>query len=894
MNRGELEAAPWDLNDFLGELRSLGFDLGVDQRLTVQRLLLILAARGELPGHPRSLGGLLAPIICRSPEEQRSFHHLYREWLDELPGRSDTDGDVSKKEAEDKPRRRQRVTRRFTFRPSPGFYWLAGLVALVLIAGGAYLVTKLIGNDQKQDVQTPVFLTGTVFGKEGAPQPNAVVKAVEHDNTLSVRFFNLNPPLRESSATTGADGTYTLPLTGLRFPVTVTAAFENCSASAAFDDASKVTPIAFLLKCFDLNNEGLWQTVRRAANLLWLLAYKWRPYLLLAAFVLLLLLVARRRLYLKRWRTADKLHATEYYLERARAQLRQTLSLRRAVQNLRRQRQGGPKDLDVARTVEATVKARCLTPVYGSRKSAQEYLILINRTSPQDHLSRMEDEVVRHLVKNGIYVDRYYFNKDPRLCWQARQRARAYTLDELAASHPEHHLVIFDDGSAFFDPLTGGPRDWLSQFYNWPARAILTADFRANRYREEKLSDLGFLVLPATGDGIAALGGGLGRRARQEPPAGDAAAAPPTLLRTRAERWLEDYAPEHEVLEEMRAQLKLYIGDEGYYWLGACAVYPTLDWDLTLSLGYDLLDDSKVNEVLPLLLRLPWFQHGNMPDWVREALLTDKDLTPEREAKVRRTLDSLLRGGGRSPKQNGYSLTVARKIRMAAEFWRRRPFRRDGERPGQADSLIKDHVFMSFMLGIRRGRLSFLVPRELQTILIPGLGLGIATLISRFPLLVLIAGTLLVELFTAYSGGDLIMGVVSVVWANACLIYLYVRGELDMAEVEREGATAGQSVRSTRRRYGGLREAVKRYLISGETPRATESSAKSKHKQASGTRATVSSWNALFEYVSLFWYVEESWPKWFKLPFIAASIFMFMGAAVFVLVIIFVPIIAVL
>jgi hypothetical protein len=87
----------------------------------------------------------------------------------------------------------------------------------------------------------------------------------------------------------------------------------------------------------------------------------------------------------------------------------------------------------------------------------------------------------------------------------------------MAASHPDHNLVIFDDGSSFFDPLTGRLGRWLAQFYNWPTRAMLTPNFLANGYREGKLSDMGFLVLPATGRGLAVLGevlSGGARRAR--------------------------------------------------------------------------------------------------------------------------------------------------------------------------------------------------------------------------------------------------------------------------------------------------------------------------------------------------------------------------------------------
>jgi hypothetical protein len=74
--------------------------------------------------------------------------------------------------------------------------------------------------------------------------------------------------------------------------------------------------------------------------------------------------------------------------------------------------------LNAALTVEAMLKAGVFVPVYGVGKSAPKYLVLINRSAPEDHLSRMEAEVVRHLGKNGVNVDHYYFDTDPRLCWK--------------------------------------------------------------------------------------------------------------------------------------------------------------------------------------------------------------------------------------------------------------------------------------------------------------------------------------------------------------------------------------------------------------------------------------------------------------------------------------------
>ena len=56
---------------------------------------------------------------------------------------------------------------------------------------------------------------------------------------------------------------------------------------------------------------------------------------------------------------------------------------------------------------------------------------------------------------------------------------------------------------------------------------------------------------------------------------------------------------------------------------GACAVYPEISWSLTLEVLPAIVDAADevgrrraLQEHLPSLMRLPWFRHGYMPDWL--------------------------------------------------------------------------------------------------------------------------------------------------------------------------------------------------------------------------------------------------------------------------------------
>src|SRR5512134_2681795 len=82
-----------------------------------------------------------------------------------------------------------------------------------------------------------------------------------------------------------------------------------------------------------------------------------------------------------------------------------------------------------------------------------------------------------------------------------------------------------------------------------------------------------------------------------------------------------------EALNALLRDLGAELGDFGYQWLAACAVYPRLHWHLTIYLGMELArtqDQPPPDENVHLALaRLPWFRKGSMPDDLRLRLIGD-------------------------------------------------------------------------------------------------------------------------------------------------------------------------------------------------------------------------------------------------------------------------------
>ncbi|MBN1560824.1 WD40 repeat domain-containing protein [candidate division KSB1 bacterium] len=220
------------------------------------------------------------------------------------------------------------------------------------------------------------------------------------------------------------------------------------------------------------------------------------------------------------------------------------------------------------------------------------------------------------------------------------------------------------------------------------------------------------MVMPATQAGLAVLIESMQRNLTFSVSPADGAAAYPELLAQRPMLYLEQNEPEPAKVEQLCRQLMNYLGDEGFYWLCACAVYPMLGWDLTIYLGYRLLDDAGqkliTEERLLRLARLPWLRYGMMPNWWRLRLI--QEMGRQGETAVRKALQDLLESAIEEPGQ-GFILDVARTPGLKRRHWRRilKFLKTTPEESG-----MHDYVFLTYMSGRRPRRLAVGVPNVLR------------------------------------------------------------------------------------------------------------------------------------------------------------------------------------
>ena len=382
----------------------------------------------------------------------------------------------------------------------------------------------------------------------------------------------------------------------------------------------------------------------------------------------------------------------------------------------RRHQASGQGDLDADATVDETVRQLgWFTPVYKTRLRLPAYLALIDRNGFRDQQSRLIDEFLNRLEDGGVVVDRYYFDRDPRMCaTDGHGNKTRRTLRELAGRYAQHRLLLFSDGSGLLNPVTGRPSPWTEQFTAWPERALMTpvpAFHWASR--EVELARLGCRVLPATPAGLLAFVEQLDDSKNITPKSPVQWSEQfPEIIAAYPTRWLQRDEPHTKDIETLLVQLRRYLGVDNYRWLCALSVYPELDWYLTLYLGLQLKrEDGKAvldETSLLCLLRLPWLRRGNIPDWLRLRFI--EELSNDDENTVRGFLRELMRDQVEAPGSH-FQLDIAQPSNsIQKRDWTR--FFTDMLRTEPEESPLQDLVFVNFLLGKRPQRLQVLAPRS--------------------------------------------------------------------------------------------------------------------------------------------------------------------------------------
>jgi len=384
------------------------------------------------------------------------------------------------------------------------------------------------------------------------------------------------------------------------------------------------------------------------------------------------------------------------------------------VSALRKRTQVPSSIVDVDKTIEnALNRDNWLEIVYRQRQVMPEYVVLVDRKSRLDQQARFVQEVLARLAADGVWLHQYEFDGDPRICFPLDRKDTPLLLKDLQSRHPDSRLLIFSGTNELINPLTGLLQDWLESLSYWHERAILTPD-KLQKALLEELQSRDFAVLPMTFDGLASLVRTF--ETDNTPMLTNGGAGLPSQLIERPMRWTGRAAPPEVEMKALVDDVKNYLGENGFYWLCATAVYPELRWELTLHLGSALIDDfgqSLLNlDLLIRLARLPWFRFGYMPDWIRLVLI--RSFTPSQENNTREILSELL---STAYKSEGFDLAFAHNTRDSLRY-RTRRFIEALIRNSSFESALHDYIFIKFIAHRNLRKLALQLPVQLRKFLL--------------------------------------------------------------------------------------------------------------------------------------------------------------------------------
>ncbi len=380
--------------------------------------------------------------------------------------------------------------------------------------------------------------------------------------------------------------------------------------------------------------------------------------------------------------------------------------------------------IDVAATIAATLAkgAGHLTPVYTTVYRTPEYLALIERSSAADQETERMRALI-HRLRDMVPVAVYTFQGDPVLL-DSELGGRPIPIEQALAAHGDHRLIVFGSGEGLLDPISLRPRPAAQQLMHFQHRALLTPIPVAEWGREEfaLARELEMPIGRATAEGMERLAEllGLDGAPSSDPidPEGDGLArALPEMLRVHPDKFFYSMPPSGLEIPQLLRELRNFLDGPGFEWLCALAVYPAVQWDLTLYLGVSLAEvrggeparqPLYREDRIAALTQLPWLREGAMPVWLRRAL-TGELGRAGRADEVRDALKALI---GRA-KELGERRTEGDVVLSIA---REQPI--EGFDP---ERLYDDEVLLDFMA---RGRVEdFALPRRsiLEAILPRGL-----------------------------------------------------------------------------------------------------------------------------------------------------------------------------
>ncbi|RMG78909.1 MAG: PKD domain-containing protein, partial [Bacteroidetes bacterium] len=301
---------------------------------------------------------------------------------------------------------------------------------------------------------------------------------------------------------------------------------------------------------------------------------------------------------------------------------------------LRIRQAGSRKEVDVVKTLRASIEQGGFPDFkFKTNTIPTEYLVLIDRQSPNSHQSKLYEYLISFLKDKDVLVQTFYYNQYFHSFWN-EAFPNGVSPEVLVRQYPHHRLLIMGDAHDLIDQSESREirlrPDMLRMVESWKYRLLLTPLPESAWRFQEAVLHRHFFLFPSNMEGLMQAVRFLqsGRTEEDFLP---------------FEKWREIVRnPEPEPQIQYRrwrtaADHRDYLKDQPalFQWLCALTIYPKPTWELTIAIGDALRPFGvEVNyENLLTLARIPWLREGRISEKLRLELR--QFLEPEIETAAR-------------------------------------------------------------------------------------------------------------------------------------------------------------------------------------------------------------------------------------------------------------------
>lgn len=319
-------------------------------------------------------------------------------------------------------------------------------------------------------------------------------------------------------------------------------------------------------------------------------------------------------------------------------------------ETLRKRHETDVYRLHIGKTIRSTIKKGGFpdfqfTPV----TQPVDYLVFIDKEYPSSHIVKLYNYVVSSLAKEQVNLTVYNYHREPLLLSNEKLNHQLIPVDKLSRLYPGTILFLFADAETFFRPHSRQLYDWVKdKFKNWQTKIIFTAISEKDwGEREKVLYDAGFTVVPADINGHNIISSEINnmidkhKLKKSIQPGAYSYRLVNFNTWGNVEKYIEDACAENKIT--LGIQTDPYLLKE---WLCATAVYPHINWDVSIAIGKAIEDvyaepGKLVNySNLLILSRISWLKDGQMPDKLRVEML--QKLSKANEIIARETVSEML------------------------------------------------------------------------------------------------------------------------------------------------------------------------------------------------------------------------------------------------------------